>query len=457
MSISPPHESATSRSRCGLLVLTLACALCPPLPSAAQDGDEPAFVDEPVIDRQVAVLSLKGSRTESIRALVDTSLQDVAIVVPLSDVEYSASRLGVSLDKNSSLKELSKELLIDIFVRGSVTGKREKTISLTFFDKNGEELSQRSFTGSLRRRDQAKFRKFVEDAYREASSSMRELEEGPPPEEPPEEAVPIGYVDDEIEEDESRELKPLLNMQASIGARNRDALVRLRSMDSDVGGPQTRVYDSLFFTELGIRLHARPYGNKLRDVQGVFVDAELAFAPFFTSVDDFGGVFDSSTFRLSADVGYRLKLDSLEVGPAIGLGVDSFSIDERGRDPDGSEAENLVFPSSTYWYLRAGVVGELPLIDKTLVAQLHAGFRYALGMGDLTPIFGESGSTLGFDVGAYAGGALDMGFTYGAWLRYVTYSLSFSGNASNLAENASSGHDRALYFGVALGYELYDD
>lgn len=421
------------------------------LTSSAVAQDEPGFVDEPIIDRQVAVLPLAGARSESVRALVDTALQEVAIVVPLSDVEYSASRLGVKLKDNASLAELSKELLIDIFVRGSVRGRREKTVSLTFLDKNGEELSVRSFSGSLNRGGKAKFEAFVRDAYKEATTSLRELEEGPREEgPPPEQSVPMGYLDEEIEEDASRKPLPLVNIQATIGARNRDALVRLRS-------GETRTYDSLFFTELGVRLHARPYGNKLRDIQGLFIDAELALAPFFTSVDDFGGVFDSSTIRFSADVGYRLKFGDLEIGAMAGLGVDSFSIDERGRDPDDTEVENLVMPSSTYWYLRAGVVGELPLLGPKLVAQLYGGFRYALGVGDLVPIFGDSGSALGFDVGARVGGALDMGFTYGAYLGYVTYGLSFSGNASNMAENASSGHDRALYFGIALGYQLFDD
>src|SRR5688572_2906010 len=127
----------------------------------------------------------------------------------------------------------------------------------------------------------------------------------------------------------------------------------------------------------------------------------------------------TSAFRFELGLSYLAALGPVDVGGGIGFGIDSFSLED-----------NTIMPAASYTYLRPGLIGRLPLLaDGLLAAQIDVGLRLALGVGDIGTTYSTSGSAFGFDVGAGLLGALDMGLTYGLRFTYLSYGLSFEGDA----------------------------
>jgi hypothetical protein len=404
-------------------------------------------------DRQAAVLLFEGGRgTDEVRSMVAQYLNTLVTVIPISDVEDAADRANVRLDTPEGIQQVSRELLLDFLIKGTVTGRGSSMeLTLTAVDKNGEELTADSVSGTLSgRKGKPKVEELTENVYRATVEALEDQarrmtdqeEEGKAPDESHEGRFAIK---DRLREQEERVNQrtpydqPILAAYAVLGARNRSAEVAMKA------GGLRRVYDAGFFPEIAFRFVSRPYGISSSALRGLHFDGEAAISLGLGSQDDNKRQFDSMTFRFNIDAGYAFRLGIVELGAKAGFGYDNFDIDE-----------NLVIPSSTYTYIRPGVFGRIDIIDYWLHAHLDAGARIGLGAGEIADIFGKQASVFGFDIGAGVGGAIpDIGIAYDLRLQYLNYGVSFSGTAPIAAESAKDMSDSGVSIMLCVGYQVW--
>ncbi|MCA9581576.1 MAG: hypothetical protein KC416_07255 [Myxococcales bacterium] len=390
-------------------------------------------------DRQAAVLEFSGAKASSVRQIVAQFLNERVLIVPISDVEDSADRHGVNLDRNDGLHPVAFELKLRFFVRGSVDGYGDATTTeLTFVDGDGEILVQGSIEGSvIGRTGKERVEILTEKLYAEA---IEILENGRPNQKKKKKRVGPRSVNAVIGDGSFRRDGdlPVLIAFFGVGTRNRSAELELQS-------GLLRTYTAGFFPELSLRFEARPYGQTDDAIRGLWFLGEIATSVGVESQDDFNRSFDTSTFRFNVDAGYLFSLDRLDLGAAIGVGYDVFSVDE-----------NLVLVGTQYSYLRIGLETAFRIVPQYLYAKANGGFRLALGVGDVVDVHAERASSFGYDFGAALGGAFaDLGIAYAVRFQYIGYQTDFAGTAPIVADTGKGMTDGAMILTLNVGYQIW--
>ncbi len=230
---------------------------------------------------------------------------------------------------------------------------------------------------------------------------------------------------------------PLLDLGVGLGIRSRDADVALAD------GARRRFRSGMFPEIVGGAL-LRPFRSSGRLAAGVFAAAHIGYGVGLTTLDEDETVLDTQVLRLRADAGYLLPYDIAEIGISVGIGYDVFSLPE----------ESQLFPSADYAYVRIGLGGRIALAGPLLRLDIDLGARIVLDNGNLTPFFGETSSTYGFDARVGVGGETSFGLTYGVHLGYQRWSMLFTGTPA-VPDNAGvEGADSSFLAQATLGFAI---
>ncbi len=402
--------------------------------------------------RAGVVLRFRGWRGAQARAQVVRALGDRTNLVSRRDAEAAADRAGVSLDDAAGMATVAQELGLSFFVAGRVRGRGGRARTLVrVYDAQGNELARREGprpvgAARLRRIRQAALAAFDEAnakiarAEAEAAAARQAELERQRQLEAQREAERAAA--EEVEETASG--LPRLQALVGLDLRRRKAVVNLAD-----GG--RRRYKAGLFSELTLELRSFPAGNADSLLRGLYAQLDLAFAMGLSTQEKdmagniIGSEISTSAWRLGVQLGYLYALedDSFRVGGLVGFGVDRFSI-----------GPNMTMPSSSYTYLRLGVVADARLHEELLRIRADLGLRATFGVGDLVPTFGADSKQRGFDVGLGLYGRIEIGLTYGFRFGFSRYSIDFSGDAGPGAAAASAEDmsDRNLSFGLQLGY-----
>ncbi len=402
--------------------------------------------------RSGVVLRFRGWRGAQARAQVVRALGDRANLVGRRDAEAAAQNAGLSLDDATGKAAIAQQLGLSFFVAGRVRGRggRARTV-IHIYDANGNELARREGPRPVGGPRLRRIRQAALAAFEEAEAEIARAEA---------EAAAARQAELErqrqleaqmemeralAEESESSPSHGLPRLQALVGLdlRQRKADVNL----VDGGG---RVYRAGFFPELTVELRSFPAGNADSLLRGLYAQLDLAFGMGLSTQEqdidgNLGPEISTSAWRLSAHVGYLYALedDSFRVGGLVGFGIDKFTI-----------GENMTMPSSSYTYMRLGLVADARIHEELLRARIDLGFRATFGVGDLVPTFGDDSKQRGFDVGLGLYGRIELGLTYGVRFGFARYSLDFSGVAGAVpaAASAEDMTDKNISLGLQLGY-----
>lgn len=429
--------------RCILHALLAAAAVAMSLPSHAAAQQ-----------RSGVVLRFRGWRGAQARAQVVRALADRANLIGRQDAEAAARDAGVSLNDPAGMAAVARQLGVSFFVAGNVRGRggRART-EIRVYDAAGQELARREGprpVGSARLRrireaalaafDEAEAKIARAEAEAQAAARQAELERQRQLE------AQMEAERADAEEAEAGPASGLPRLQALVGLdlRKREAVV-------DLVAGLDRQYSAGVFPELTLEVRSFPLGNADSLLRGLYAQLDFALAlGLETEVRDedgnaVGDPASTSAWRLGVHLGYLYALedDSFRIGGLVGFGVDKFTI-----------GENLIMPSSSYTYLRLGLVADARIYEEFLRARADLGFRATFGVGDLVPTFGEDSKQRGFDVGVGLYGRIELGVTYGVRLGYSRYSVDFSGVAGPVtaAATANDMTDKNISFGFQLGY-----
>ncbi len=396
--------------------------------------------------RTGVVLDFSGRGGGAARGAVVSALADHLELVAQDDFRARARQLGADLDSPAGMAQVAREMDVDVVVVGEVRGRRRRArVTIRMLDSAGNEVARRESGSPAGRRGRRGVGAAAVEALEEALSAIgpREREAAPDPEE--DDVLGGGLDDGTLDEDLDEEpgepaAVPYVEAMLGFGIRTRDAEITL-----DDGG--TRGYQTdPFFPELSIRLVLRPFAGDDGAMRGLFAHLEGFHSVGLGSQDETTGEeFSTSALRVFGQVGYLHSLGTIEVGGGLGFGYDAFLLDE-----------NATMSSTKYTYLRPGLVGRFPLSGEVAQLQLDAGLRVGLGAGELTPMFAESASAFGWDLGAAFFGNLESGFAYALRLGYVSYGLSFEGDSSDpmVTPPAVDGSDSYVFVTVNAGYQL---
>lgn len=392
---------------------------------------------------RVVVLEFGGGRygAQARRAVV-SALEGVVSIVPLERVEQAAQAQRADLATPAGAGAAARAEGAVLVVAGEVTGReRRARTRLVARDTAGRELASRTSGPPFGRPAQTALGAEAVAMVREAESALaretaaREAEardaareaQGPtaPTPDPAERTHPAGAA-------------PLFRALLGVDARTRSAAVTLTD-----GG--TRGYSAGPFPELMVALELRPLARSGGAASGLCFGVEAARSVALSStLDSARGALSTSSLRVAATAGWLFSLadGAVELGPALGGGLDAFTVDA-----------NVVFPSTSYAYLRGGLAARFVLLGDALALGVSAGYRLVLGTGDLATAFGADGSAYGLDARAEASGALAVGFSYALRLGYERHGLAFTGGAGTLAEG-TDGADSALRVQLLAGWQI---
>lgn len=397
------------------------------------------------------VLDFDGRRGAIARRSVVRALSDELELARSSEFEDRARALGADLDEATGIAAVAQDMGVDVVVLGEVRGRgrRARTV-IRVLDAQGNEVARREEGSPAGWRGQRRIGQAAVEAVEQALAEIGRREPAEEPE-PIERPLPGGGLDEELfgealeEEEEEEEdgpgeraAVPLLEAMVGFGVRTRNAEIVL----APPGG--TRGYEAGLFPEISLRFELRPFASAEGALRGIFAHAEGFHSIGLSSKDrDTGEEIGSSALRFFAQVGYLADAGSLQLGGGLGFGYDAFLLDE-----------NDTMSSAQYTHLRPALIGRMPISGELVQLGLDAGLRVVFGTGDLVPMFGESASAFGFDVGGAVFGNLESNLAYALRLGYVGYSLSFEGEAEMMVDNAVEGTDGYLFLTLDAGYQF---
>jgi hypothetical protein len=390
------------------------------------------FVPTTTLAQRAVVLDFDGAHASRARDTVVRAIDGRIRLVPRSDVYRTARVAGVEV------REAARREGVAILVRGHAGSE----VELVAQDVDGQVLARVSGPAPRSRRRAARL---AHRARALVSRALRADEPAPRKAGERRERRRRARDDDgaNAETDESGAstadlpVPPLLDIGVGLGLRSRDADVALAS------GARRR-YRSGMFPEVVGGVLLRPFRSSGRLAAGVFAGAQVGYGVGLTTLDEDESVLDTQVFRVRADVGYLLPYEIAEIGISVGLGYDAFSL------PDDSQ----LFPSANYGYVRIGLGGRIALAGPLLRLDIDAGARVVLDNGPLTPFFGETSSTFGFDLRAGVGGETSFGLTYGVHLGYQRWSMLFTGTPA-IPDNAGvEGADSSFLAQATLGFVI---
>ncbi len=264
-----------------------------------------------------------------------------------------------------------------------------------------------------------------------------------------------GDYDDDDDDDGPSEFRPgnLPIFVGRIGLLGRSRSASLDALDAG-GTPSTiRDYNAPFFPAVSLHIHSYPLRGQDSAAKGLYlqIDFDLAFALSTqerTLNGELGEPIDTGSIRFLGQAGflYGISEDAVRLGPMIGYGIDSFSIER-----------NTTLVSTSYNYLRVGIAGDLRVYEDLVRLRVDIGYRIAFGAGEVVPAFGETSSQGGFDLSLELGGFAANGLAFALRAGLNRYGVTFTGEAMSdhpASITAQSLGDLNLHVGVEVGYAL---
>ena len=402
----------------------------------------------------VVVADFSGRGGKSARNAVVKALGDYTLI-PRADFESTAKEAGADLKSDAGLGLAATKTGARIVVVGRVTGRSARTVvTMRAIGQDGNELAKERVRGNLRLGKTAvklkrAAKKLVKDALGGAPAAAAvaaDAEEGGDKNAQGGDAGAADVSEEEEEEDSPGDAKTFVpHLLLAVGAQGR---TREASFQRPTG---VSGYSLGFSPELVVHLEAHPFAALAPAVQGIYLQADFAYALSVSSEDAVAmASFESSAWRLSIDLGYLhpFAKGAFRFGLVVrALSLDNFDI-----------SNNTVLPSSSY--LTAGTGGGLLAIAQIAgpVFQLRGEFiyQYVLGVGSL------SDETNPAFLGAYNGGhriygKLSVGgelsfFTYWLYGGLSNYWLDFA--AIGTAPGGASGTDTSFELGLLIGLVL---
>lgn len=403
------------------------------------------------------ILDFDGRGGNIARRAVVRAVSDHLELERSSNFESRASDLGADLSSPPGVAQVAQDLGVDLVIRGEVSGRgrRARTI-IRVLDSGGNEVARREAGSPAGRRGRRRVGAAAVEAVQQAIEELDRRAADQAEETGGDDGMggagggdlglgggldeELGDEEEELEEPGEPADVPYLRLMLGVGIRSRSAQINLAT-----GG--TRGYDATLYPEIGVWAEARPFAGDDGALHGLFAQAHFLYAVGLSSQEEVGpDMFNdigSSALRFLLQIGYLVGVGDGELGGGLGVGYDAFVLDSNGT-----------MASTKYTHLRPGLTFRYPLVEDLLGLQLDAGLRIGLGAGDIAPFFGESASAFGFDFGGAVAGSLDNGLSYALRIGYVGYSLSFEGDAADMANTANDGYDG--YFNVTLnvGYDF---
>jgi hypothetical protein len=198
-------------------------------------------------------------------------------------------------------------------------------------------------------------------------------------------------------------------------------------------------YGASPYAELTGRIEVRPLAHERSLARGLDAWGEFASALALGGRGADGADLGTQFFRFQANVGYLLPIDSAaELGAGVGFGWDAYLL-----APNGS------IPGVEYPYLRPVVRGRIRLAGEAAVLTMEAAYRALLSRGALSTAFGTGGDSVGVDLAASIGGALDFGLSYGVEIAWAGFFHTFSDGTMH-ASGIDGGYRATAMLGFAL-------
>lgn len=408
--------------------------------------------------RRGTVLDFSGWRGSAAKNAVVRGLRGRLDLVSSREVADT----GADLSSQAGIANAARSLALTVFVQGEVQGRgsRARTI-IHVYDALGNEVAMREGPAPLGGARLSRVQRAAGEALDQALVSIerqeaeaaeaerqRELAEARAAAEAA--AMEEGLDDEEADDDEDDEVDDENRLPIFVALLGFDGRTRKAGVDLEGGGG--RDYDAGLFPSLTLQLQSFPLRGMGGAAAGVYAQVDFGISLGLSSQElDLAGnpgpELSTTAMQLGVHVGYLYPFegDAARVGAIVGFGIDSFSIDENGT-----------MPSSSYTFLRVGLVADARLYENLLRARLDVGYRITFGVGDLVPEFGEDASAGGFDIGLAVHGRLDFGLTYGLRFGFTRYSTDFEGVGMGgmAAATATNLTDRSMQIGLQLGYTL---
>lgn len=395
-----------------------------------------AFADEPT----AVLLGIEGYNAERLEAALAVELDRVVSLLPRDDVRFNAEEIGADLSTEDGLVKLAEGMGIDLFVRGEVKGKgaraRTKIVlvgpdGLVAATVKGASPKTKRAQRAIAKRA-AKAAKRTLDRLEAADADVEgsdELDVALPDEEvagdpAPAQIQPIVADAPKLKTIEPKEDEPepaVLEAAAEAAPDDRSRrvfvaeiglAVRARSAKVELTDGREARHSTGPFPEIAVLLEAAPFSSG--PLEGAFAAAELGIEAGLSSIDRDTDV-KTSAVRFLGEVGYVFHFGLVDLGAAVGFGVDRIAL-----------SENRVLDSTTYSYVSAGALGRLTLLDGGLVIRAGGSLRPVVSTGALGDRWAQSASAFGFAIGGGLAGRLNAGFIFGADVEFGGYMLHFS-------------------------------
>lgn len=333
--------------------------------------------------------------------------------------------LGSPVPKDpGALARLAKRKKLDGFVTLDLNRRRRRwyaSVVLTAPDGTTQETIER---------DSARSRQLAEDLLGPLSEALDRLEPAPPPPPPKAKRVQPSARRDRVAAgaapsapsggvsipaaDPSEGAAAALELAASFRlfgrnlSYNDDVLGGLRPYDLG-GTPFVRIegtwYPATHFID--------------GPLTWIGVEAMVDLGLGINSSDQAGRDFGTSAFAVQGALRGRLPLDVHEVGLSLGLGLDSFTID------DASDGTGPDVPDAEYSFVRVGVDGRVRIIEG-LNLRPSLGFRQVFSPGEVTDDeWFPNASLAGIDARLRVGYAVIDNLEVQAGFELVRYFASF--------------------------------
>jgi hypothetical protein len=388
------------------------------------------------------VLDFEGRGGSAARRLVVDAISDEVRLVPNRDARRAARRLDADMDTPEGMASMARDLGIRVIVRGAVRGRgRRAETEVVVVDADGREVMRSVYGSPTDRAAREEIGSAVLAGVRTALADRQAVPEGVAVEQAvvDEERPPMAHAPQAAPPAAASTI-PVLVLSLGPVFRTRNAEIRVTRTAPGTMTQDTRRYDVSGFVELSLVLELHPFASS-GSLRGLFARVEGARSIFLDSRDRDDSVLETSTLRFTGELGYVHQFGKLGVGLVAGFSLDSFEIEP-----------NMTLPASSYSALRTGIVAQLPLEERLFIAELEAGWRFVLGIGDLASAFGADASAQGFDVGAGFRGALEMDLVYSLRVAYQRVALDFAGAAED--EVGIDGHDQAFVITGRAGWQF---
>ncbi|MCK6545311.1 hypothetical protein L6R52_05535 [Myxococcota bacterium] len=205
-------------------------------------------------------------------------------------------------------------------------------------------------------------------------------------------------------------------------------------------------HDTGVFPEVTLFARTQPFSQAKSALGGVFADVEAAFAVGLSSAIDADERVGTSALRLSFGTGWCWQSGVLSLGGSLGFGLERFAL-----------AENDVMGSSSYTFVRPGLVARVAIAGEALTLEGTAGYRAVMSTGELGAPFAQLATASGVDATARLSGTIDadLAITWGLVAGWSRYGLAFADRRGLGAGPAAlDGSDTSLTGTAVLGIAL---